>query len=74
MWEIILLGLRTLGVAGVGWMISDWFNEKQTSKQTGETPSFKSLAAANWLKWLVIGFISALIFVGFSMFMKSRKK
>lgn len=57
MWALLLSILGYGGTAAAGWMISDWFNEKQTTKQVeasgGSGFSVMEFITKNWVKWLV---------------------
>lgn len=72
----LLMLLRTAVTALAGWAVSDWFNERQSSKQAGQAaPSVGAVASAYWVKWIVIGL--AVIVVGFVfalVFREKRKK
>ena len=63
MTAIIFTILRTLGITAAGWAISDWFNEKQTSQQAAVNPI--EVAKRHWVKWIVIGLVTALVTVIF---------
>jgi len=57
MWAIIASILCYGGTAAAGWMISDWFNEKNTTAQveaaSGSEFSLLAFLSKHWVKWLV---------------------
>ena len=67
MWGVIIRALAWAGQAAIGWVGSDWFNERQTTKQQTPEASEKVIAVnavkKHWIKWavgaagLVLGFI-----------------
>jgi hypothetical protein len=73
MWKLIIQAAKVAATALAGWAVSDFFNERQTSKQVGAKASGKTVVIGNWVKWVAIFAAVGVVFIIFEYF-KNKKK
>lgn len=66
---ILIRVLSWLGTTGLGWMISDGYNEYQRSKQANPNAKVSEILANtaknNWIKWVAIVVVAVVVILIF---------
>lgn len=73
MWKIVIQAVKFGATTLAGWAISDWFNEKQRTKQAEAEKPTAAIISDSLLKWVLvfIGVITA--YIALNMY-KSKHK
>jgi hypothetical protein len=77
MWQLLARGLAWAGQLALGWVGSDWFNERQTTKQMSPEASEKVIiqntAKKHWVKWAVTAGALAVGYIIFNKFFEKKR-